>query len=109
MVETVETIGQETKAKAKASRTVPVVLERDERVEASDASIDEVGVLSTEISRTERCWSKDPRRGKDQKTRWWQRPREEGARVQLLSSFATAETNEQTKVKIRVTKKYHAI
>ena len=32
----------------------------------------------------------------------WQRPREEGARDQVLSSFATAGTGEQTKVKIWV-------
>ena len=41
--------------------------------------------------------------GGKQRTRRWQRPREEGARVQggaVLSSFATAERNEQTEVRI---------
>ena len=77
---------------------------RDEQVQASDASIDEVGALLTEG-----CCSKGPRRGKEQRVRRWQRPREEttpvrtreeGARDQegaVLSSFATTETNEQLK------------
>ena len=87
----------------------------------------------SQIRSTDGCWSKSPRRGreqdrnwtdslkfgerfymkeaKEQRTRRWQRPREEtvsvrarrkGARVQggaVLSSFATAETNEQMEEK----------
>ena len=82
-------------------------------------------------SGTEGCWTKSPRSGhrkwtdsvkfgerfcvkeaKEEKTRRWQRPRgktvsvkarEEGARVQVLSSFAKpGKTNEQTKVRIVV-------
>ena len=53
-----------------------------------------------EINGTERCWSKTPRRGTEQRVRRWQRPRrEEGARDQEAthSSSATVEMNAQTK------------
>ena len=42
---------------------------KDEQVEASDASIDEVGTFLTG-----ECCSKGPRRGKEQRVRRWQRP-----------------------------------
>ena len=53
-----------------------------------------------EINGTERCWSKTPRRGTEQRVRRWQRPRrEEGARDQEAthSSSATVEMNAPTK------------
>ena len=72
-----------------------------------------------ETNSTEGCCSKGPRRGKEQRVRRWQRPREEtvsartreeGARVQgeisskgaVLSSSATVEMNAQTKKRQRV-------
>ena len=70
------------------------------------------GWWTTRESGTEECWSKSPKGGrerfyvreaKEEKTRRWQRPREEGARVQVLSSFAKPDkTNEQTEVRIVV-------
>ena len=106
MVGTVETTGQETKAKGKSKRK-PNSAEcylRHDQVEAGDASIDEVGALSTGISSTKGCCSKRPRRGKEQRVRTWPRKetvrtgtREEGARVQgtVPNSFtSTAETHE---------------
>ena len=79
---------------------------RDEQVEARDASIDEVGALMTEG-----CDNKGPRRGKEQRVRRWQRPREEttpvktreeGARARGRVRGRTAIRPEETKQRIVV-------
>ena len=63
------------------------------------------GWWTTSGSGTEGRWSENPGRGGKQRTRRWQGPREEGARVRgtVLSSFAsTAATNEQREARIVV-------
>ena len=52
-----------------------------------------------EINGSERCWSKSPRRSKEQRVRRWQRPsvktREEGARDQEATHSSSADSRHE--------------